>query len=146
MIVRFPENGRALMSTTSEENTSDARRVRWLSWITEVESDAGQWAESVGWPVHRKQKHMQERSIGAYEAGVLEIKTPAGHLIIEPVALDVIGAEARIDLYAWPSLHRVKLIRVDDNWRLRTDSGVDWPRPWSKETFLDLAQELTSAA
>jgi|SRR6185437_3113820 len=136
------------MSTAQSipDELRESRRSQWLGWMESIASDVKVWAESAGWLVHRNQKEMDEPGLGNYEAPVLQIKTPSGHLIVEPVALQVIGAQARIDLYAWPSLNRVKLVRIKDQWTVRTDSGIDWPKAWSRETFLELAQQLTSAA
>lgn len=134
------------MTTLQHGQIDQARRLQWIGWMDSIAAETKSWAESAGWLVHRKQKTMQEPGLGEYEAPVLEIKTPDGHLIVEPVALQVIGAEARIDLYAWPSLNRVKLVRVKDQWVIRTDSGIDWPKTWSREAFLELAQQLTRAA
>jgi hypothetical protein len=123
-----------------------ALAVQWLRDIEPIVTDVSSWSADIGWIVHRKEKPEHERALGDYTVPVVEIKTPAGHLIVEPVARAVVGADGRIDLYAWPSLHRMMLIRAGGQWRLKTDSGVYWPKPWSKETFLELAQELTGAA
>src|SRR5436309_10961496 len=121
------------MTASIPPHSKDQRRAQWITWMDEISNDVARWSQDARWLVHRKQKTLHEKSIGTYEAPVVEIKTPSGHLIVEPVALEVFGAEARIDLYAWPSLNRVKLIRVNGAWKLRTDSGIDWPKPWSKE-------------
>jgi hypothetical protein len=54
------------------------------------------------------------------------------------------GAAGRVDLYAWPTLFRVMLLRSpqDETWAIRTDSGLRWPNPWSEETFAQLALGL----
>jgi len=67
---------------------------------------------------------------------------------LEPIARGTVGAQGRVDLYAWPSLFRVMLLhkpRGKDRpleWVVRTESGLDWPQAWSRETFLTLADGL----
>lgn len=38
------------------------------------------------------------------------------------------------------------LVRKQGNWRVRTDSGIDWPKPWSRETFVELFQYVVVRA
>ena len=87
-----------------------------------------------------------EKSLGEYGTQRLLIHAQPGDLVVEPVARYVPGAEGRVDFYAWPSHNRVRLLRRPEGWVVRTDSGIDWPHPWNRETFLDLARRLMAAA
>ena len=72
---------------------------------------------------------------------VLTIHAPQGRLILEPIARGIVGAQGRVDLYAWPSLFKVLLLhkpRGKDRpleWVVRTESGLDWPQPWGVRHF-----------
>ncbi len=117
----------------------------------EVQAWAGQEAAR-GWRVEREEKELAEEVVGgAYRVPVVTIIAPQGRLVLEPIARGTVGAQGRVDLYAWPSLFRVMLLhkpRGKDKpieWVVRTDSGLDWPQPWSRETFLALADGLLNA-
>jgi len=118
----------------------------------EVQAWAEQEAAARGWRVEREQKELAEEVVGgAYRVSVVSIHTPPGRLVLEPIARGVPGAQGRVDLYAWPSLFRVMLLHKSLGkgygleWVVRTESGIDWPQPWSRETFLTLAEGLLNA-
>lgn len=118
----------------------------------EVQAWADQESAARGWHVEREQKELSEEVVGGvYHVSVVTIHAPQGRLILEPVARGVLGAQGRVDLYAWPSLFRVMLLHKPLSkdrglmWIVRTESGIDWPQPWSRETFLTLAEGLLNA-
>ena len=71
---------------------------------------------------------------------------PEESLYVTPVGLHIIGADGRVDVEAWPSLNRVKLIGVGKppQWRIMTDSNVPLPGPWGKKAFVTLVGHLQS--
>jgi len=96
--------------------------------------------------VERAEKELAEEIVGgAYRVPVVTIHALQGRLILEPIARGTMGAQGRVDLYAWPSLFRVMLLRRDGGWVARTESGIDWPQAWDRETFLTLADGLLKA-
>lgn len=118
----------------------------------EVQAWTEQEALVRGWRVEREQKELAEEVVGGtYRVPVVTIHAPQGRLILEPVARGVLGAQGRVDLYAWPSLFRVILLHKPVGkdrglvWVVRTESGLDWPQPWGRETFLTLAEGLLNA-
>lgn len=118
----------------------------------EVQTWAEQEAAERNWRVTREQKELAEEVVGGvYHVPVVTIHALQGRLVLEPIARGVLGAQGRVDLYAWPSLFRVMLLhkpRGKDKpmkWVVRTDSGLDWPQPWNRETFLTLAEGLLNA-
>ena len=118
----------------------------------DVQTWAAQEAEARGWRVEREEKELAEEVVGgAYRVPVVTIHAPQGRLILEPIARGTVGAQGRVDLYAWPSLFRVMLLhkpRGKDRpleWVVRTESGLDWPQAWGRETFLTLAEGLLNA-
>jgi hypothetical protein len=74
----------------------------------------------------------------------LSVRLGGGHLIVEPIGRNIIGADGRVDITSFPSLNRMLLVRVDDKWVIKTDARIDWPLPWSKDAFLQLADILIS--
>lgn len=118
----------------------------------EVQAWAEQQGAARGWRVERAETELAEEVVGgAYRVPVLTLYAPQGRLLLEPIARGTVGAQGRVDLYAWPSLFRVMLLhkpRGKDRpleWVVRTESGLDWPQPWSQETFLTLAEGLLKA-
>jgi hypothetical protein len=95
--------------------------------------------------------------LGLYKAPILSIITPNGKLVMEPVARVTFGGQGTVELYAWPTLFRVRLLRKpkeprqhihnieDIEWTILTDSGIQWPNSWSKGTFFELAEGLLQA-
>lgn len=53
-------------------------------------------------------------------------------------------ASGRVQLSAWPTLFRVILLRKTDadGWVIRTDSDIPIRRPWNKEAFISVANDL----
>jgi hypothetical protein len=130
-----------------KRTTIDPARAReeWLSTLGDLMSDLEEWAGAAKWLVDRQDKEITEPLLGTYSAPVLHFKTPNGILYADPIGRDIIGADGRVDLCAWPSLHRVMLILAEGKWSVLTDSGIDWPQPWGQETFAKLAMSLTKA-
>ena len=122
----------------------------WKAAVHTLFQEVQQWAaeERPDWQIESSSADVIEASSGSYVIPVLEISNLTGRLILEPVGRDVIGAKGRIDLYAWPSLYRVMLLRsfVGDEWVIRTESGIDWPQFWGKTSFLTIADQLMSAS
>jgi len=118
-------------------------RDEWLQAVDTIVHPVRQWAEKQGWTVTEEQREVREERLGTYHVSVLEIDTPQGRVILEPIARDVLGAEGRVDLYAWPTLYRVMLLRRGDmSWVVRTESGINWPQPWEEGTFVALVEGL----
>ena len=118
----------------------------------DVQAWAAPEAAARGWHVERAEKELAEEVVGgAYRVPVVTVHAPQGRLILEPVARGVLGAQGRVDLYAWPSLFRVMLLHKPVGkdrglaWVVRTESGIDWPQLWGRETFLTLAEGLLNA-
>src|SRR6266511_3831152 len=89
-------------------------RDEWLRVVEGLGHQVRGWAEKKGWTVTEEPREVNEERLGVYRAPVLQIDTPHGQVILEPIARDVAGAEGRVDLYAWPTHFRVKLLRKAD--------------------------------
>ncbi len=148
--------------TLTEEQAADLEERKAQSrhnWErnTQALADAIQlWAEQEaparGWRVEREEKELAEDVVGgSYRVPVLTLHAPQGRVILEPIARGTVGAQGRVDLYAWPSLFKVMLLHKPRGegrpleWVVRTESGLDWPLPWGRDTFLTLAEGLLNA-
>lgn len=123
-----------------------AEREAWLSLVDGLLSQIEKWAAQKEWQTRREEKTLTEGIIGTYSVPVLQVKLPAGVLYVDPMARYVIGAGGRVDLYSWPTLQRLLLIRRSDKWVLKTDSLIDWPQTWARKTFYEVAENLTKEA
>jgi hypothetical protein len=127
---------------------AEAARIK-DEWLRAVEALGGEvrgWAENKGWSVEQSEREVTEEQPGTYTVPVLEIETPRGQVVLEPKGQDLIGARGRVDLYAWPSLYRVMLLRrPGQDWVVRTESGLNWPHPWEQATFVEIAEGLLGA-
>ncbi len=133
------------MTSTDQDSNSTAVRDEWLDLLAQLTNTIKQWVQENEWLVAEQQKTITEDKLGTYTTCELHVRSPQGNLIVEPVARFVAGAEGRVDISAFPTLHRFLLIRKDGRWQLRTDSGVPWPKEWSQTTFLELAKHLVAA-
>ena len=150
-----------LTLTTDQARDLESRKTQsrhnWERHTRRLADDVQDWirqtAEDHGWRVERSELELSEEVVGgAYVVPVVTVYAPQGRLILEPIARGTVGAQGRVDLYAWPSLFRVMLLhkpRGKDRpleWVVRTESGLDWPLPWNRETFLALAEGLLNAS
>jgi hypothetical protein len=128
------------------KHRAEVERESWRRAVIALKEQVQRWATSRGWPVTELTQTVTDDSIGTYEVPLLEIDTPKGRVVLEPIGRDILGVNGRIDLYAWPTHYRVMLLRTgDDRWIVRTDSGLNWPEPWGEQTFEVLAEGLAEA-
>ena len=121
-------------------------REEWVQAVRELCDTISAWCQSIGWPVREEVKTITEKELGTYEAPALIVDCPDGEIRVDPIARRVIRAEGRVDLLSYPTLHRMMLLRIHGQWTVKTDSGINWPQPWNESTFVNLAQEMISAA
>jgi len=122
------------------------KREEWLSALRDLFDTIRTWSESQGWSVHEDEKTISEEHVGRYKAPSLMIQCPGGRIHIDPIGCNIIGAHGRIDILSFPSLNRLLLIKINSDWKIKTESRMDWPRAWSHEAFVDLVNSLTSMA
>lgn len=131
-----------------KQQTRDELRDDWTRAVLDLEKDVADWAKAEGWDVSASDRVVSEESIGDYAVPDLTIETPEGQrLILEVKGRGPANASGRVQLFAWPTLFRVLLLRKsgDDNWIIRTDSGIPLRKTWNRETFITLARDLLSA-
>jgi len=103
------------------------------------------WAEQRRWFVDEHEKIIEEDRVGRYAVPTLFIQAPSGKIHVEPVGCDIIGAQGRVDIESFPTLNRLLLVLVKGDWKIKTDSGLDWPERWNEQSFVNLVNTLTSA-
>ena len=113
------------------------------------------WTPEFGWDVlRREKKSADDFSHDSYSVPVLEINSRPHEvmlareekLVLEPMGFNASTGTGRIDFYAWPAMYRVRLLNeAGDHWIIKTDSGLEWPLPWNKETFMQIAEGLLDA-
>ena len=84
-----------------------AKRKDWCQAIAALTSNIRMWSENENWLVTRQDKELTEEHLGTYKVPELTIKTPGGHLTVEPVGRNIVGAEGRVDISVFPSLNRM---------------------------------------
>lgn len=125
--------------------TADGELEQWMQAIESLLASIETWCGDKGWNTARERKQICESKLGAYELPVLLIRGPNGATFyVEPVARYVAGGAGLVDVYGWPSMRRMLLVREPTGWVLKTDSGVPWPRPWSRQTFEEIAPSLAA--
>jgi len=117
-------------------------REDWLARVRELADQIATWGDRQQWTVERFDHPIQERLLGSYSAPAVRVKLTGGEIEVIPVALQAGGADGRIDMKAYPTLSRVKLIGMPQGWQIMTDSNVPIRLPWSEETFVQLAHDL----
>lgn len=133
------------MSTQKSKKINwNKKREGWVKAVEDLINTIKEWSISKGWLVESQQKDISELYLGNYKVPTLFIQSPHGRIHVDPIGCNIIGAEGRVDILSFPSLSRVLLIRMNNKWQVKTDSRIDWPEPWSKETFIGLVNKLTS--
>jgi hypothetical protein len=130
------------MTQTISDPLQENRRRQWIERVEALINQVDGWATAQGWATARTTKNVTERLLGEYMIPLLRVRLPGGEVHVIPVGLHVIGADGRIDIEAFPTLNRVKLIGRDKEWQIYTDSNVPLRQPWSSETFAQLARDL----
>lgn len=141
------------MTTTAFKTTASKKlgaflREEWLRTVKGLQHQIKTWISSEpGWSVSEGEQHqVEENPLGVYAMTDLDIHTPDGRLVLEPVARNY-PASGIVELYAWPTLYRVRLVEdiTTGKWRVRTDSGIYLRQEWNQENFVVLINDLLAA-
>jgi hypothetical protein len=133
-----------MTQTISDPAHWENRRQQWIARVEALIAQIEDWAGAEGWATARAEKTVYESSLGNYKVPLLRVRLPAGEIHVAPVALQIVGANGRVDIEAFPALNRVKLIGRDDQWEIYADSNLPLRRPWDQQTFVQLAQDLVA--
>jgi hypothetical protein len=124
-------------STKGRVTSRDARRER--EAVAKLAANITAWSREQGWTVRATTDEMPS---GPRELPWLFITTPNGRIAVDPIDGDIIGAQGRVDLIAWPDLVTVMLLRQGDAWFARSESGSRSASPLSRETFVEIVNQL----
>ena len=141
---------------TLEPAEKEARREEWVDAVDRLIADVVEWSQLEGWEVlARSRKTDRDLASEEHSFPVIEIDAHpqdvrSGRdvkLILEPMTYNPATETGRIDFYVWPAMYRVRLIRKpgQNEWTVKTDSGLDWPHSWNRESFAQIARGLLSA-
>jgi hypothetical protein len=121
----------------------------WTDRLGALASQVVAWTKTQpGWKVERTPKAITEKALGSYTVDLLTIEDEQERrLQLEPIARRVMGADGIVELYAWPTLNRVRLLPnpASGGWDVLTDSGIKLHQPWNLENFITLARDLMAA-
>ena len=120
----------------------ESRKNRWVTRVNTLINQVEQWATEEDWACARGEKKLSERLLGQYTVPVLRIRLTGGEVQVLPVALHVVGSDGRVDIEAFPSLNRVKLIDRGKGWEVYTDSNIPLRQPWCRTTFAQVVRDL----
>lgn len=121
-----------------------AMKSEWLDAVNQLVVQIEGWAKKQGWASHRGTLSISEPGLGTYEVPMLTVEIPGGEVYVKPIARVVGGGDGRVDIQAFPTLSRVKLLRKADEWVIITDSNVRLRADWTQELFADLACEMVA--
>ena len=137
----------------------DTITKEWVEIINALVQQISAWSSEEAWNVKIDRKQIDEGPFGVYDVPVITLEVPerkkfnsrwfrlpGGRLILEPIARNFPG-NGIVELYAYPTLYRVRLILRSEmaSWEVLTDSGIPLHQEWSKENFVTLANDLLAA-
>lgn len=130
------------MTLVHDKPKFEVEKQRWLSLVEQLVHDIAEWSASAGWKVSETRKQLNDPEAGDFEVSFLQIELPDGELHLRPLAVS--RGIGRIDLQARPTMNRVRFLARPEGWQIMTESHVPLRVPWSRETFLQLANDLVS--
>ena len=130
----------------SEQTDRQHERETWAASVRSLCNDILRWSEEKRWATHEDKKQITEDLLGTYQLPFLMIRPPSGVVHVDPVGRDIVNAEGRVDVFTWPTLDRMVLVRTNGDWEVLADDYSDWSRLWGKETFLKMIDHLAEQA
>src|SRR5258708_7653265 len=103
-----------------------------------------QWSQNKGWAIQREViSAALPNSSEDYERPALQIQTPQGRILFDPLGFRADGKQI-VEMYAWPTLVRVRLVGDPQNhtWQVETDTGIPFYWEWNEENFTRLVRDL----
>ena len=123
---------------------------QWRDQISALIEQVALWAKKEGWQVERSKTDIQEDGLPDYSTQTLEIMIrDERRVYLEPIARLTLNGRGVVELYGWPSMRRVRLqpqAGVDNSsaWIVMTDSGIPLRGGWTRENFVQLANDLVA--
>lgn len=116
--------------------------MSWEDVVNGVVNQARGWAEEAGFAT--SVQPLEEMPT----VKALTIENGRQRIQVEPAMYAADRVPTAVDIYAYPSLIRVRLHGPDRNgaWEIFTADNIPLRRSWSARTFLELCSDLTAAA
>lgn len=136
------------MATATRTKVDTALRDEWLRTVDALANQIAEWVrQEPGWSFEETgTQEIEEPPLGQYTATLWSIHTASGEVRLEPIGRNYPG-RGIIELFAWPTLYRVRLTQDDfwGGWRIRTDSGISLRQEWNRANFVILVRDLIDA-
>lgn len=133
------------MATETLQSKAASKREAWIASVRDLCCEIAAWCEAERWFVDVHERRLREEEFGDYVLPELFVKAPGCRFTVEPVAGEIVGADGRVDIRAFPSDDRMLLIRRGEEWEIWDDLRERRPGPWGRESFLAIVEELTAA-
>ena len=126
---------------------AQAAIMEWQGALDRLFLDIEKWAQELNWAVRRDPKRVAESFLGEYEAPRLLVHTTDNkRYFLDPVARLVVGGTGRVEMCLMPSYDSAAVVRIVGTWYVLPERAGERRRRWSRQTFLDVASRLASAA
>lgn len=106
---------------------------KFRSQISQLADDVQRWAEANEWVTKKYPKRMRDTENQVFEITALFLQRGPIRLLLDPVAYDVPGSEATVDLYLMPTYDDMaSLTYRDGSWQIRypADANSSTTPPW----------------
>lgn len=116
--------------------------MEWREAVNGLIEQAAKWASDAGFGVS-VEPHSE-----VPEVKVLTVQSRGEMIHIEPALYAADRLPTAVDVYAYPSLVRVRLRGPDEigAWEIFTSDNIPLRRAWNERTFLELCADLVAAA
>src|SRR5262249_52332030 len=115
----------------------------WTQDTTSLFNQISEWSHEEGWRVEPEIEHVDlPKSSELMEKHSMRITTPEGRIHLEPAGRKADGRVV-VDMYAYPTLVRVRLLQVpgSDAWQVVTSEGMPFYWDWNKANFTRLVHD-----
>jgi hypothetical protein len=127
--------------------TAQAVIAEWQQALDQLFLDVEKWSQERDWAVRRDPKRVAESFLGEYEVPRLLVHTTDNkRYFLDPIARFVVGGSGRVEMCLMPSYDSAAIVRLDGGWYVLPERPGERRRRWSRQTFLDVATRLASAA
>lgn len=121
--------------------------LEWQGALDRLFQDVEKWSQERDWAVRRDPKRVTESFLGEYEVPRLLVHTTDNkRYFLDPIARLVVGGTGRVEMCLMPSYDSAAIVRIDGAWYVLPERAGERRRRWSRQTFLDVATRLASAA
>lgn len=99
---------------------------RFTGLVNDLVRQVASWAESAGWATAPYSKRMRAPDRSIFEVPSLYLQKGPTRLLLDPIAYDVPGADAAVDLYLMPTYDDMAgLYFGDGRWSIHYDFPTD---------------------